>query len=502
MLIEPEFTKINITSKKGLLCEQLKIDCKTEISTEDVMEVLSISAFATIVESQVGDGVVDYGGKVVFYVSYIDSEGGLKKCECGSQYKGSIKDALAIDSRAFVTAKTIKCEADRSGIKLGVTAFVDVCVQLEGAITLDALSGGENLVVDSNEISVTKGFGNKTLNFPVEEEFELNYAVEEVLSHRADAHITMAQCGVNCIIVDGEVIVSAIMLQKGGKSDIIKEVKTLPFRAEIECEEVMPNMQALARVSEKSFKTDVSVDEENSKSTVVVSVNLLFEGQAFLTDTVSVANDAFSVEQEVELVKKQTCYYKACELRSCSAIVNGRCAVSELPVGVAVLAITGERAEVLNKNCEDGDTMVSGVISATGYFRDGENKVFTKTLEMPFNCALGCAFECGANLDICTIAKNAKLKIISLAEVELESEICFTVYPTQKQDLCYVCEVKQLGEKRKNKSAVSVYIPCQGEELFSLAKRLNVCPDSLMKTNPELQFPLTGKERIVIYRQR
>ena len=81
MLIEPEFTKINITSKKGLLCEQLKIDCKTEISTEDVVEVLSISAFATIVESQVGDGVVDYGGKVVFYVSYIDSEGGLKKCE-------------------------------------------------------------------------------------------------------------------------------------------------------------------------------------------------------------------------------------------------------------------------------------------------------------------------------------------------------------------------------------------------------------------------------------
>ena len=50
MSIEPEFTKINLNSKKGALCEQLKIEAKTEVSTDQVAEVLSISAFATIVE--------------------------------------------------------------------------------------------------------------------------------------------------------------------------------------------------------------------------------------------------------------------------------------------------------------------------------------------------------------------------------------------------------------------------------------------------------------------
>ena len=36
----------------------------------------------------------------------------------------------------------------------------------------------------------------------------------------------------------------------------------------------------------------------------------------------------------------------------------------------------------------------------------------------------------------------------------------------------------------------------------ALAKRLNVCPKSLVETNSDLQFPLTGKERIVVYRRK
>ena len=51
-------------------------------------------------------------------------------------------------------------------------------------------------------------------------------------------------------------------------------------------------------------------------------------------------------------------------------------------------------------------------------------------------------------------------------------------------------------------AAISVYIPLEGEGLFSLAKRLNVSPESLVNTNRELNFPLSGKERIVIYRQK
>ena len=75
------------------------------------------------------------------------------------------------------------------------------------------------------------------------------------------------------------------------------------------------------------------------------------------------------------------------------------------------------------------------------------------------------------------------------------------VYPMEKQQVKYLKEIKACGEKPCENCAISVYIPMAGEELWSLSKRLNVCPEELVATNKDLQFPLSGKERIVIYRQ-
>lgn len=502
MSFEPEYTKINLNSKKGCLCEQIKVDAKTDILCEDISSVLSVSAFPTVMESQAENGEVSYGGRVIFYISYLATDGTLKKCECGAEFKGKIKEPKAEQSHAFITAKTVKTETELSGVRLSVSAYVDVCVELSGTLSIEALSGGENLIVNSGEINYHKGYGKKSLIFPIEEEFELNYPVEEVLNHRAEAIITTVQCGVNCIIVDGEVILSAIMLQKNGRSGIIKETKTLPFRAEIECEDAMPNMQAQAKVVERSFKTDISVDEDNGKSVVQASVSLMFEGEAFADCQVVVATDAFSTEQEVEVVKKALPYFKAGELRSCYQTVVGRCVVSELPVGAVVLAVGSEQAEIIEKRCGGDNTVITGVLYATAYFTSGEGGVFTQRVETPFECALDCGFGCEVEIDTVVRARKAKLKIISLTEVELESELAFSLYPQEKQEINLVCEVKPLGEKQKNTSAISVYIPLEGEELWSLAKRLNVCPQTLIETNSDLQFPLTGKERIVVYRQR
>ena len=79
--------------------------------------------------------------------------------------------------------------------------------------------------------------------------------------------------------------------------------------------------------------------------------------------------------------------------------------------------------------------------------------------------------------------------------------VYFTVYPFEKCNVQVVKAIKGVGEKQKPTHALSVYIPCEGEELWSLAKRLNVHPEDLINANKELQFPLSGKERIVVFRQ-
>ena len=182
----------------------------------------------------------------------------------------------------------------------------------------------------------------------------MGYAVEEVLSHRAQAVVTAVQCGVGCIIVDGEVLLSAIMLQSSQRNGIIKESKTFPFRVEIECEEAMPNMQAAASVKERSFKIDVAVDKENAVSVITASVILDLEGEAFYTDVVTLATDAFSTEQEVEIVKEKVKHTNLGKLSTCVVTVSGRAITPELSVGASVLAVGGERVEIIKVDCAEG----------------------------------------------------------------------------------------------------------------------------------------------------
>ncbi|MBQ3493166.1 MAG: DUF3794 domain-containing protein [Clostridia bacterium] len=502
MSFEPDFEKINYTCEKKNIVEQIKSECKVEIPVEEITSILNVSAWSVISEKTVDDGKIGYGGKIIFYISYIGADGILKKYECGSEFRGELKGEVSIDSKVTVNASVDKSYCDLGGIKPTAVAFVTITAEVYTCGQVSALVGGENLVVNESEVSCVKSLGVKTATYPLEEEFQLGYPVAEVLSHRAQSIITAVQCGVGCIIVDGEVILSAIMLQKDGKNGIIKENRILPFRMEIECEEAMPNMQATARVKEKSFKTDVTVDEDGGLSVVSVSVMLMFEGEAFYTDSVLVATDAFSTEQEVELITRDFKYYKSCEIRSCTAVVSGRCAVEEMPVGVTVLAVGSEKAEIIKSGCDGDLTLISGTLSAVAYVRDNEGKTFTVRLETPFDCGIDCSYPCNTGLDIIVKAKSAKARLVSLTEVELECELNFTVYPEEVNDLRVIGEIKPLGEKAKSDLAVSVYIPACGEDMWSLAKRLNVCPETLAQTNSDLQFPLTGDERIVIYRQR
>jgi hypothetical protein len=422
--------------------------------------------------------------------------------EYGNEFSGVIKNDLIKEGIKIRASATVdKTDLQTGGLKIAVGGYITVKVVVADGESLSALSGGKNLVVDKKDISVVKSLGIKTAIYPIEEEFSLSYPVEEVISHRADAIVTAVQCGMGSIIVDGEAVISLILLQKNQKRDIIKENKTLPFRMEIECDDATPSMQAVALVKEKSFKTDVSVDEEKGESSVAVSVNLKFEGEAFLDESVSVALDAFSVDEVVELESEELPCYKACEQRCLSSAFGGKVGVEELPIGAVLYAVGGESVEVTKKGCSGGALKVVGVLSAVGYFSN-EGKFFTRKIEMPFECKLDCEFSCDTDLEILVKNARAKGKIVALNQLDIECELTFNIYPTECFKVKYIKGVKSVGEKKKKAAALSVYIPMEGEELWKLAKRLGVTPETLVETNKDLCFPLTGKERIVIYRQK
>ncbi|MBR2871358.1 MAG: DUF3794 domain-containing protein [Clostridia bacterium] len=502
MPFEPIFEDISLTQNAGVIKEQIKAECKTEVPSAVVSRILSVTARAVITKVDAGERQLSYEGKATFFVCFEQEDGAVCKCECGTEFKGAISQSGLKLCKVQARAVIDKTEADVSGVKLSVAGYITVEATVTECKKVQVLTGGNGLITDGKEISVCKGYGLRESVFPIEEEFELDYKIEDVLTQRAEPHVTAVQCGVGCIIVDGEVCLSSILLQNKEKNDIIRENKILPFRAEIECEDAMPSMSATAFVQEKSFKTDVAVDNENNKSIVRASVQLALSGEAFYNESVRVVEDAFSINDKVQIEKEEYSYFSPCDVFSDVKQIMGIAVTDSLPVGTTISSCIGEKVDILSTSCVDNRLCLGGVIYLTCLFKDSEGKIFSRKLESPFETVTEIAGDCNCDYTVRAIASQARVRLVSDTEMEISANLNLTVYPFEKRNVGLIKSLSNLGEKTVENHAISVYIPCEGEELWSLAKRLNVAPETLISTNQDLQFPLSGKERIVVYRQR
>ncbi len=502
-MIEPVFEKISLSKRIPQIQEQIKIECKTAVSVSEIARVISISPFAVVEKGEVSVGKVKYSGRALFYICYTDNEGEIKKCECGYEIKGELEsESILEDSKISLSAQVEKVEKDLSSSYLEIKAILQIVAKVEQTITKSALVGGDKIFALENQIQSVSGLGLCYGAYPLEEEFELSFPVQEVLYHKAESTITAVQSGMGSIIVDGQVLLSLVLLQKNDKRDIIKETRTLPYRMEIECEDAMPNMQAVAFVSEKSISTDVAVDEENGNSVLRVSITLQFEGQAYVNSTISVATDAFCTENDIDLIKEECFQYNLLETRSYNFNLTTRAQTEEIALGATIASVCAENVSITEVNCGCEGLQITGVYSAVVYFKDSENRLFSRQVFAPFEKKLDGEFNCQTEFEIKAKAYSGRAKILSATEIELDGEVYLTVYPLEKNCFCFINDLKVLGEKQNNPCAISVYLGTAGEECFSLAKRLNVCPQTLIETNKDLQFPLSGKERIVVYRQK
>ena len=500
---EPVFETIKINRRQKNITERIEIFKDVELESEEIKKVISLNAWATAHDSQVEGDKLKVNGKIVFYLCYENTQGEIEKKEfnqeiCEYIQKEDICSVCTYDVSFFVDKESIEIFEGKARLSTIITILA------EGTITeeINAVSEGDGLIVNKKQMDLLVAKGQKKTSYPIEEEFELNYPVKQVVSQKVVASVTSVQAGVGCIIVDGEVILSALLLQNIEKSDIMRESKIFPFRLEIECDDAMPTMLAEAKVKVKSFKTDIAVDGDNGKSSVNLTVVLFGEGQVYEEKQVLFTVDAFNLTENIEST------YCTCETCMPSSVcsqtrtVSGRADMKDLTAGIRLMSCGNEKAEILSVENDNLGIRVIGTVTAKAYFRDVEGKNFAVKLEIPFEEMLDCDVKPNTSFDVYVCIKNISARLVSLAETEIEAKLTFSVYSNQKQSLKYLKEIKACGEKCICDSAISVYIAMENEELWSLAKRLNVMPEVLVETNKDLKFPLTGKERIVVYRQK
>ncbi|MBO4252280.1 MAG: DUF3794 domain-containing protein [Clostridia bacterium] len=498
MPIQPVFEKLSAKEKAGEVVRQVKVECKTEVPADAMIRVLNDEMNLSVALGDVVGGKAEFVGKATFFICYTAEEG-IKKCECGAEIKDSfLSDLIADGDYIKLSWETDKVETDLSGLKTAVSAYITVKGEVYKTNEYSALTGGDGVYCDLTGVKTVKPCGEFKTVYQAEEDFELGFAVNEVLSHKAEVCLTQVQCGVGTVIADGEIYLTEILLQSGDKKDIIRENRVIPFRAECECEDAMPQLSATCRAFVKSLKTDISVDETKNLSAITALVTVELNGEAYAIAEETFATDAFSAENELSLVKSRVKFSAVGAPAAKFAKISGRANTDDIG-NSRIIAVVGEKAEIASCSQSGNGVNVSGTMAFKLWLLAEDGQVESRKSEIPFEIALA---DISGEAEVLVAIKSATAKLVTLTEIECEADAVFTVYQTDNYSAEIISAVEAGEEKTTPTAAISVYIPHAGEGLWELSKRLNVCPETLVATNSDLQFPLTGKERIIVYRQK
>ena len=484
-----------VTVKEEIFKNSTTVECKLPVSLVDGESVINLTANSEINSVTVDNGLVTYNGKTVFTLLYIDS-GNVKKCEHGVEF--SFKVDVNCAKKGDIVRLLLKTVGEKISFANGI-ASASANIMVTGVVVcqvvtdvqkdLDAFLCKKQEVKSYNEIASVQ----KTVS--IEDEFELNYAVKDVLCHDERVIVKGVEAGIGAINIDGEIEVTAY-LNKLDSDEISKERKTIPFSIEIEQSDAYPSCLAYANVVVNTCYLKAFVDEGKNKSDFSIEANLSVTAVLVENATYNVVLDAYSTTNEMVLNKNDVNLVEFLGVINSENQINGDINY-EITKNDRLIAVVGVKIEGEEYEYQNNVLKASGVVSATAilYTEQGIKGV---ELSCPYEVALNVTGN--TYLDPSVSIRNFDVRLTPSG-----FNYSFTVTATCKnlmqKTVKVVSAVEITGEKQVNDSAISVYFAENGETLWDASKVLGVSEEELMRYNDNLVDTFTGEERLVVFRE-
>lgn len=463
--------------------------------------VLAVDARAVAGGAEAGSGEVRYGGRLYFTVLAATPEGGVISAERGAEFThGAPCESAAPAQTADVKVRVEKVEWKKDGRALVLSAILSSEITLFVPAEISYLAGGEGVAVDLKPVRVSKVYACRG-EAEIEEEFDTDY-VGDVLAHSERVYIERAEAGDGAVEVSGEINLG-ILAKREGESDTISYERLIPFRAEIACAEAARGLGCTADAFVRSVNISASCEEDKGRCRILAEFTLGLCARVYRSEEVYMGADAFCPGYESRLEKQAVpsggpvAAFNASERISGGAALAGK---TDFACSLQAVAFGGVRiaAEV-----HDGEIEAEGVVSANVLMKDADGRPASVEMSLPFSFPVRCdRAKKGMRAELsalaCGIAARQK------REGELDAECALKLHCTLFEECSgeAVTKLEAGAPAPERTAAVSVYIPCAGDGLWDVAKRLGKPPEEVRRTNAELEFPLTGSERIVIYRKK
>ncbi len=478
---------INVTAKNA-------VECRLNISEEEASSVIYSTARACIDYVKCLKNEIRYSGKVIF--NFVTQSGGLKKCEAGVEfsYKTDVNGVEENDPISFsVLVENVKLSVV-NGIPTASAAVV-LNGKIERVLPFEYVKCIDGANCKKQDVYNATLITREDKEFNVEEEFDDACIIEDVISHAQNVKILSALSGIGAVVVSGELELNMVILQ-GDERVPVSKSRVIPFRFEQDLPKAMPDLVSICGLQLKDANLKIVVDKAKNKSTVFLSANLNLSTALYENSLISRTVDAYSISKELTFEK---CSQKLLKLFGQRHVEFGsdNATTVKSDKNSRLIAPLFAKIEQTEVKVIENEICYQGVINACVLMHN-DSGYYSESTIIPF--------ESKEKTNSNTV-KICEASVTNFTAIEKDDKLCFNyminLLIEEKEVLSspFIVKIQEGEDKVINDSAISVCIPRAGDSLWELSKSLGVCEEDIMKTNPELKFPLTGDERVVVYRE-
>lgn len=508
MSFEPTKKDLQVNYSCDLPEETTSVVVNISSGSNTISRVISISNKASIDSIITNTGSVQIEGKIRSNVLIQNVDGTFANLVATTSFSVPIiNQEINSDSQILATAKVLNVfNIQASETMVSFTANVGTSPVLILTRSAKFLENVDPIAEQKKDIFNYIDIISATAqNFDLNVELDLPNSISNILSIDATTVLKNVEAGNDVVVLQGEIYCNMIYLTSDDEPKLKNHHYIQEFTHEILANGVVISDFVNASLENINTKYELNGEINSAKGTVVldneIKVNLII-GQA---KSVEIVVDAFCPKYilETEFADfNQQHSSSLCNVEKIDGSINLGEDSSRID---KVLCVSEGSVVIQSVTPASGAGVISGkLVCDIVYKLDNDDGSIESVLaEIPFELNIkNESIEQNSILRVAISPREIEARNKRAKEIDLLAEVnvYVTIVNTSTEK---VLNNITLGAKRnQSEVALGYYIIPQAESLWEISKRLLVPGNLILQQNPDLQFPITSPQKVVIYHQK
>lgn len=487
--------------------KQLKVDL-IEIQAK---KILCVNANVNIVNQELSLNKISVGGYVFYDILYVNIDDIVERNTFKTEFNEQF-DVAGIDGNNYLLIKASVLENELKTLKensFSITSTInfnfkifqnqeieivdleenpDLCTQTENIKAFYvATQGGVNFNV-GNRADLTKNFASL---------LDINSSLTSVDYHKSE----------NAIICNGVICSNIFYRTTDENYPVASKVINYDFKYEIPIDSIENESIILAETRLFPDNIDTELDQENGE--ILLSYQLHCDYIIFNQMEVQTIIDCYSLSNEISFSNKEESSIDANLEGKFQEQLQTNIELNQDYLSIDRIVGSCNQSVLITKVVPEQDRVnFEGIAySSIIYLSYDENSDSKQTssiiAEMPFSFKLDLVgVEPGDEILLQANISDFDVRAKRAQELDIYAQlnISLTALKTKKVPLTRSLELGQ--EKSKCEYGMSIYCIDENLSAWDIAKKLSITQEQLLEQNANLTFPLSSKQKIVVYRKQ